>query len=570
MRRKIFGFFIVLVCVFGIGTASVYAVTGSEIVNDLINNYVGKYPYVYGTHGPNSFDCSGLVYYVYSQHGIYLSATTDTDWTQYGTVITDTSKLKDGDILLFGESWSNLHHMGVYDSNGGYIIQALNETKGIIRNPTLSTWINSPGWNSYGWNNFQYAVRVINGGNDTEPPSNVTISCDTTTAQVGDTVTLKYTIDRAWNAAYIVLYYNNEDHIIYVNGSPGSIQYTFKEAGKYYIYTKGSNDAGTTDCNGIWITVTEAKPSNITIDANKRNYVVGELARLYYTIDNATNSNIVLYYNSVDHFIPISGSSGSKDYIFTSPSKHYVYTKGTNNAGTADCNGINIYVTETPQPVKTIEYNNSVYYIYDTNFPRATAVDFCAKMGGHLAVIDSATKNSYIQKVISQCSSKSYMIDGSDAAKEGVWKFNTGETISYTNWNGSEPNNANNNENYIEIVAETGKWDDINDKGYITRGFICEVEKNPTTSTTATRTNGAIEVQTTISNLTESATCVKALYSADGTLLGQSATDVDSRTNSTTAYFPNYPNASYVKVFLWDSLEGMCPLTNGEKIGEIK
>lgn len=161
MRKQYLRLSGLIVFVFAISTTGVQALTGQEIVNDLINNYVGKYPYVYGTHGPNSFDCSGLVYYVYNQHGINLPHTTKTDWTQYGAVITDTLQLQDGDVLLFGSSMSSLNHMGIYDSNGGYIIQALNSKRGIIREPTLSTWINSLSWNSYGSNQFQYAVRVI-------------------------------------------------------------------------------------------------------------------------------------------------------------------------------------------------------------------------------------------------------------------------------------------------------------------------------------------------------------------------------------------------------------------------
>lgn len=52
--------------------------------------------------------------------------------------------------------------------------------------------------------------------------------------------------------------------------------------------------------------------------------------------------------------------------------------------------------------------------------------------------------------------------------------------------------------------------------------------------------------------------------------IGNSVTNANNSTQSVTAYFPNYSNAAYVKVFLWDSLNGVKPLTSGEKIGEIK
>lgn len=181
----------------------------------------------------------------------------------------------------------------------------------------------------------------------TEAPSNVTISADRYECNVGETVNLYYTIDNAWNSAYLVLYYNNENHFVYVNGSPGTVSYTFTEVGRYYIYTKGSNDYGTSDCNGIWITVNEIPPTNVTISAIDRTYCVGETITLNYTIDRAWNSSyIVLYYNNENHYVYFNGSPGSVEYTFTEPGHYYIYTKGSNDAGTSDCYGLHIDVNE--------------------------------------------------------------------------------------------------------------------------------------------------------------------------------------------------------------------------------
>ncbi|MBQ4517708.1 MAG: C40 family peptidase [Clostridia bacterium] len=161
--KRIISLILVVIMALCLCTVSVSAATGQDIVNDLNDNYVGKYPYVLNTHGPKTFDCSGLVYYVYKQHGVTLPYVTSADWTKYGTVITDRSQLKSGDILLFGSSKTSLNHIGIYDANGGYIIQALNSRYGIIRKPTLSEWVSSSSWNSNGSNQFQYAIRVFGG-----------------------------------------------------------------------------------------------------------------------------------------------------------------------------------------------------------------------------------------------------------------------------------------------------------------------------------------------------------------------------------------------------------------------
>lgn len=174
--RKLLCVFLVLVFSLSIAlTVTVNAATGEDIVKDLIENYVGQYPYVLNTHGPKTFDCTGIVYYVYKQYGITLPYTTRENWTSYGEVITDVSKLQSGDVLLFGTN-AGLNHAGIYDANGGYIIHALNSNYGIIRKPTLTEWISSPSWNSQGSNQFQYAIRIFGKSNSTPstpttPPS---------------------------------------------------------------------------------------------------------------------------------------------------------------------------------------------------------------------------------------------------------------------------------------------------------------------------------------------------------------------------------------------------------------
>lgn len=138
-------------------SGAVYAAGGNDIVNTG-EKYIG-YPYVYGSKGPSSFDCSGFVYYIYKQNGITVPSYSGSyiEWWNYGTKITDPAKLQNGDILCFGSSASSLSHVGIYDN--GYILHALNDKYGVMKNPQLSVWMNSSSWNSNGQNQFQYAVR---------------------------------------------------------------------------------------------------------------------------------------------------------------------------------------------------------------------------------------------------------------------------------------------------------------------------------------------------------------------------------------------------------------------------
>jgi hypothetical protein len=75
-------------------------------------------------------------------------------------------------------------------------------------------------------------------------------------------------------------------------------------------------------------------------------------------------------------------------------------------------------------------------------------------MGGHLVTITTSGENSFIFNIW-----PSGWIGLTDEVTEGVWRWVTGETYSYTSWNPGEPNNSG-NEDYVQFVGG-GKWNDL-------------------------------------------------------------------------------------------------------------
>jgi cell wall-associated NlpC family hydrolase len=75
---------------------------------------LGK-PYVWGAAGPSSFDCSGLVMYVYAQVGVSLPHNAAAMFS-YGSPVAY-SDLQPGDLVFF----SGLGHMGIYIGGGQFI-----------------------------------------------------------------------------------------------------------------------------------------------------------------------------------------------------------------------------------------------------------------------------------------------------------------------------------------------------------------------------------------------------------------------------------------------------------------
>jgi peptidoglycan DL-endopeptidase CwlO len=75
--------------------------------------YLGL-PYVWAAAGPDAFDCSGLVMYVFAQVGISLPHFAAAQWN-YGVYVPK-DQLQPGDLVFF----ANLDHVGIYVGNGDY------------------------------------------------------------------------------------------------------------------------------------------------------------------------------------------------------------------------------------------------------------------------------------------------------------------------------------------------------------------------------------------------------------------------------------------------------------------
>ncbi|MBQ7741207.1 MAG: C40 family peptidase [Eubacterium sp.] len=109
-------------------SAQVLSVSNDDIIK-FAKKQLGK-PYRSCAKGPDAFDCSGLVYYVYGHFGYKMPASSSEYWSNPSSVgkvvaTSSTKKAKAGDII----SWRN--HVAIYTKNGK-CIEALNYSRGVI------------------------------------------------------------------------------------------------------------------------------------------------------------------------------------------------------------------------------------------------------------------------------------------------------------------------------------------------------------------------------------------------------------------------------------------------------
>ena len=93
-----------------------------EIINkviDLAYKQLGK-PYKWGAEGPNSFDCSGLTYYVYKNAADMVIPRVSREQAKVGVQVSR-SNLQPGDLVFFSSSGTTINHVGLYIGDSNFI-----------------------------------------------------------------------------------------------------------------------------------------------------------------------------------------------------------------------------------------------------------------------------------------------------------------------------------------------------------------------------------------------------------------------------------------------------------------
>jgi hypothetical protein len=121
-------------------------------------------------------------------------------------------------------------------------------------------------------------------------------------------------------------------------------------------------------------------------------------------------------------------------------------------------------------------YNGHSYYRSTGSATWTTARSNCAAMGGYLVTITTSAEQSFIFNIW-----PSGWIGLTDEVSEGTWRWVTGETYSYKNWNSGEPNNAG-NEDYVQFVSN-GRWNDLPNN--VSLPYVLEFDYVVTTSSWA-------------------------------------------------------------------------------------
>lgn len=115
-------------------------------------------------------------------------------------------------------------------------------------------------------------------------------------------------------------------------------------------------------------------------------------------------------------------------------------------------------------------FDGSLYKLFAYDMSFVEALEYCQKVGGHLATITSEEENQLISAYLAAQGGNMALLGGTDEGADGRWRWCTGEPFSYAVWNDQEPDGGS-YENYLAHTGRiTGEWSDVE---YIS-GFLCE------------------------------------------------------------------------------------------------
>ena len=134
------------------GGGNVSAATGS--VDGFIATAMAQQgkPYITADEGPDSFDCSGLVYYCLSNNGVKVGRMSAKSYAVIDSweTVYSTGDLRPGDLLFFWNSGrTRIYHTGIWLGGGKYIHASSSAGQVVVS-----------GWSDWAKNSFSHGKRV--------------------------------------------------------------------------------------------------------------------------------------------------------------------------------------------------------------------------------------------------------------------------------------------------------------------------------------------------------------------------------------------------------------------------
>lgn len=123
-------------------------------------------------------------------------------------------------------------------------------------------------------------------------------------------------------------------------------------------------------------------------------------------------------------------------------------------------------------------YNGHTYMLTAAASTWTAAEAEAVLAGGHLVAVNDAAENAFLVSAFGGFPDRMW-IGFTDQLIEGAFAWSNGDTVTYTNWSASEPNNLGNEDYTVINWSADGNWNDCPNAGCGAHFGIIEIASVP-------------------------------------------------------------------------------------------
>ena len=157
----------------------------------------------------------------------------------------------------------------------------------------------------------------------------------------------------------------------------------------------------------------------------------------------------------------------------------------------------NIFVSNEPQKIKTIDYNNHTYIVYVADKSWTDAKTWCEQNGGYLVTVTDESEWNKVKELLGGINGAPAWLGAESTS--GSWKWVTGESLTFSNWIKGQPDNAGKKEFYLSTAYEELNcygWNDWENSASQVGAFVYERANTYTITYDMNGGSGSVENQT--------------------------------------------------------------------------
>lgn len=267
-----------------------------------------------------------------------------------------------------------------------------------------------------------------------------------------------------------------------------------------------------------------------------------------------------------------SGTSGEKEHFIEIRKSYGNKWNDVNNINKTNKGFILEIDIDEYSPAATQTYNGNQYLLFDKNTTWSEADAFCKALGGHLLYTNNEEEQEFITTFIRNGQRDWYYIGGQK--RNGVWEWENGSKADFINWSENAASWTGTNLMMYKSGTCIGLRNVYYPENNLNRmGFVCEIEsstpvvtQSPKPTTTPKPTSAPAPVpkcftvsgSAVINNAGTEQTAAIIIAEYTGSVLKNVTSTKETFDAGQTKIF-TIPQGG--KIFVWDSLSGMKPLT---------